>query len=87
MVSSGNILRRQKTLQRVCPKKENGAAADYSGRACVSIRYKPKVNPTEKSVVLCEPPYTEWCVRWCEGTVDKLIIYLLIGFKKINSTF
>jgi hypothetical protein len=24
------------------------------------------------------PPYTERYVRWCEGTVDKLIIYLLL---------
>jgi len=32
----------------------------------------------EKSVTLCEPPYTERYVRWCEGTVDKLIIYLLL---------
>ena len=28
--------------------------------------------------MLCEPPYTERYVRWCEGTVDKLIIYLLL---------
>jgi len=28
--------------------------------------------------VLCEPPYTERYVRWCEGTVGKLIIYLLL---------
>jgi len=33
-------------------------------------------------VVLCEPPYTERYVRWCEGTVDKLIIYLLLDFLK-----
>jgi len=26
--------------------------------------------------LLCEPPYTERYVRWCEGTVDKLIIFL-----------
>jgi len=25
-----------------------------------------------------EPPYTERYVRWCEGTVNKLIIYLLL---------
>ena len=28
--------------------------------------------------MLYEPPYTERYVRWCEGTVDKLIIYLLL---------
>ena len=33
MVSSRNILGRQKTLQRVCPEKESSAAADQSGRA------------------------------------------------------
>jgi len=33
-------------------------------------------------VVLYEPPYTERYVRWCEGTVDKLIIYLLLDFLK-----
>ncbi len=32
--------------------------------------------------MLCEPPYTERYVRWCEGTVDKLIVYLLLDSKK-----
>ncbi len=30
---------------------------------------------------LCKPPYTERYVRWCEGTVDKLIIYLLLDYE------
>ncbi len=28
--------------------------------------------------MLCEPPYTERYAQWCERTVDKLIIYLLL---------
>ena len=35
-------------------------------------------------VSLNEPPYTERYVRWCEGTVDKLIIYLLLDLKFLN---
>ena len=36
-----------------------------------------------KFVVLCEPPYTERYVRWWEGMVDKLIIYLLLDFNSL----
>ena len=27
-----------------------------------------------------EPPYTERYVRWCERTINKIIIYLLLDF-------
>jgi len=62
LVSSRNILRRQKTLRRVCPEKE---AVQLQTTQGVPIMYSAQTkdfNPAEKSAMLCEPPYIEWYV-------------------------
>jgi len=58
MVSSRNILRRQKThTKRVYPEKK-----------AVQL-------PTNQGEPSMCPAQTRRYVRWCEGMVDKLIIY------------
>ena len=58
-----------------------GNSEGRSGRLATAGDTSTEPSSLTQSVSRQEPPYTEPYVRWCERSVDELIIYLLLDPK------